>query len=120
MINVSFRTLFFLFCLPNLIKFTPNKSLHCINNCPRSFTFHRKGIYDISTILYLKQLSSNRSLYFVFHKLDSYIHFMFVFHYHRLYFMIIINLNFEQGKGKVVTKEVTQILRAWPRMRVDN
>ena len=34
--------------------------------------------------------------------------------------MIIINLNYEQGKGKVVTKEVTQILRAWPRMRVDN
>ena len=30
--------------------------------------------------------------------------------------MIIINLNYEQGKGKVVTKEVTQILRAWPRM----
>ena len=25
-----------------------------------------------------------------------------------------------KGKGKVVTKEVTQILRDWPRMRVDN
>lgn len=32
--------------------------------------------------------------------------------------MIIINLNYEQGEGKVVTKEVTQILRDWPRMRV--
>ena len=89
---LSFRT-FFLFCFPDLIKVTPDKSLHCINNSPHSFTFHRKGIYDISTILYLKQLSSNRSLYFVFHKLDSYIHFIDLFILFCFSLMIIFHDN---------------------------